>query len=56
MRVEQSIVRQWFYHGSVLISMKEMSNAIVFKYVNSPDAVRKDIKDSYVKADKIKLF
>lgn len=55
-RVEQSIIGQWFKYGTVLISMKESPDVIAFKYVNEPEVVRKAVQDKYVKSSKVKLY
>jgi uncharacterized membrane protein YdbT with pleckstrin-like domain len=55
-RVEQSIIGKFFNYGSILISMKELSDTITFRYVNDPDSVRKAIQAKYIKSDKVKLL
>lgn len=55
-RVDQSIIGQWFKYGTVLISMKESADEIAFKYVHEPEAVRKAVQEMYIRADKVKLL
>lgn len=54
-RVDQSFIGAWFDYGTVNIIMKEREDTLKFKYVHSPEAVRKAIQEKFVTSTKLKI-
>lgn len=54
-KVDQSIIGQFFKYGTVNITMKVSTNSIAFKYVADPETVRTAIQSLYVTSSKFKV-
>lgn len=55
-RAEQSLIGRWFEYGTVTATMKDSTDTIVFKYVHSPEAVRRAIRSKFVSSSKHKII
>lgn len=54
-RVDQSLIGQWFHYGTVNIVMKDSADIISFKFVHEPETVRRAVQKMYVTSTKLKL-
>ncbi len=55
-RAEQSLIGRWFEYGTVTATMKDRADTIVFKYVHTPELVRRAIQNQFVASSKHKII